>query len=69
MTNSIIKRASFFENTGIDSIDALHLAAAETKCDILFTTDSDFIKKAKDIEDLEIKVLNPANWLINGGNE
>ncbi len=67
LNNSTINRAAFLERTGIDSIDALHLAAAESKCDILFTTDLDFIKKANAIEDLKIRVLNPAYWVISGG--
>jgi len=64
---SIINRAAFLEKNGIDSIDALHLAAAESKCGILFTTDFNFIKKANTIENLNIRVLNPAYWVISGG--
>ena len=59
----IEKRAKNFEKSGIQSFDALHLACAETKCDLLITVDRKFLRKAKEITDLDIKVISPLELL------
>ena len=56
-------RAKFFESFGVQAFDAIHLACAENNADVLLTVDDDFIKKSSNIENLNIKVLNPLKWL------
>ncbi len=56
-------RAKFFESVGVQTFDAIHLACAENNADVLLTVDDDFIKKSSNIENLNIKVLNPLKWL------
>jgi len=47
----------------LQAFDATHLASAEGNADILLTTDDRFIKRSKNIKDLEISVENPLKWL------
>ncbi|WP_459875520.1 PIN domain-containing protein [Desulfothermus naphthae] len=59
----IEKRAKYFEDFGLQSFDALHLACAETKCDLLITVDRKFLRRTKEITDLKIRVMNPLEFL------
>jgi predicted nucleic acid-binding protein len=63
INDAIIQRAGYFTSCGLDAMDATHLASAENHADILLTVDDKFIKKAKLIEDLNIKAENPLIWL------
>jgi predicted nucleic acid-binding protein len=53
---------------GLGTADALHLATAEISgCDLLLTTDDDFLKRARQIANarsLQIRVDNPARWIV-----
>ena len=59
--NDIIeKRARWFVERGIKPLDALHLASAEAAgVDYLCTCDDRFLKKAKQMSDLSIKIISP----------
>jgi predicted nucleic acid-binding protein len=59
--NDIIeKRARLFVERGIKPLDALHLASAEAAgVDYLCTCDDRFLKKAKQMSDLSIKIISP----------
>lgn len=61
---SIVKRAKeIVEQSMIKAFDSLHLASAETKADILLTTDIKFIKAANKLE-TKIKVQNPISFIL-----
>ena len=61
---SIVKRAKeIVEQSSIKAFDSLHLASAETKADILLTTDIKFIKAANKLE-TKIKVQNPISFIL-----
>jgi len=59
----IEKRAKYFEKLGLQSFDALHLAGAEKKSDIILTVDRKFLRNTKRIKDLKIEVKNPIDWI------
>src|SRR5699024_136345 len=61
ITEAIINRAKTFENN-IRKFDSRHLAAAETQCELFFTVDEDFNKKAQKLDRLNIGVYNPLYW-------
>ena len=64
LTDAIKNRAQEFEGAaGIQAFDAMHLACAENNADILLTTDDRFIKRAEELNELEIKISNPLTWL------
>jgi len=49
-----------FVERGIKPLDALHLASAEAAgVDYLCTCDDRFLKKAKQMSDLSIKIISP----------
>lgn len=56
-------RAKEFEQLGIQSFDALHLACAENHANIFLTVDNKFLKKALTINSLKIAIYNPLIWL------
>ena len=59
LSDNIETRAKDFIREGIKPIDALHLASAEEiKADYFCTCDDNFLKKAKKIEDLAIRVIS-----------
>ena len=63
-TNTAIRnKAKYFETFGLQAFDAAHLACAENNASVLLTVDSRFRKRAKAIEDLNIQVMNPLQWL------
>jgi hypothetical protein len=61
--DKITKRGQTFEQYGIKTTDGQHLAIAETRCDLFFTVDYRFLRKAQKIEDLNINVYNPLDWV------
>ncbi|NOS73889.1 MAG: PIN domain-containing protein [Methyloglobulus sp.] len=63
ITENIRQRAKTFEKGGLQAFDALHLASAEENADVFLTTDDQFLKKARQISGLTIKVSNPLHWL------
>lgn len=50
-----------FVNNGLDMMDAAHLASAElARCDRMFTTDVDFLKRCRKMGGkLHVQVMNP----------
>ncbi|PPD47690.1 MAG: PIN domain-containing protein [Methylobacter sp.] len=63
ITQQIAEKAKQFESLGLQAFDALHLACAENNADVLLTVDDKFIKKAKNMNKLEINICNPLVWL------
>jgi predicted nucleic acid-binding protein len=60
VNEEIENRAQEFENDGIKPIDALHLACAEIeKIDYFCTCDDKFLKKARTLIDLNLKIVSP----------
>ena len=59
--NELVERqARQFEKVGIKPLDALHLASAqEVGADYFCTCDDRFLKKAKRLPDLKMKVVSP----------
>lgn len=51
------------EGSSIKAFDSLHLASAETKADVLLTTDIKFIKAANKFGS-KIKVQNPISFIL-----
>ncbi len=60
------ERARSFAAQGLMAMDALHLALAESGgCDILLTTDDDFLRRAARLQPPpEVKVENPSAWIL-----
>ncbi|MCP4701452.1 MAG: type II toxin-antitoxin system VapC family toxin [Gammaproteobacteria bacterium] len=60
------ERALALEELGFQSMDALHLACAESGiADVLLTTDDKLLKRAGRYADkLCVKVINPVTWLL-----
>ena len=64
LTEQAEKRAAYFQDNGIKTLDSLHLAAAEiSNADVFLTTDDRFLRKAK-LLDLQITAANPLSWLM-----
>lgn len=63
LTEAIKQQATLYQAAGIQVFDAFHLASAVGQVDIFLTTDDRFLKKAQQIPDLQVKVLNPLQWL------
>lgn len=62
VTETEKKRAREFLEYGIQPLDALHLALAETgKADYFCTCDDRLLRNAKKIPDLSVKVINPVD--------
>jgi len=58
--------ARSYTSQGLRAMDATHLALAEVgECDILLTTDDDFLRKARNLRPaLRIRVDNPSRWIV-----
>ncbi|HNI62913.1 MAG TPA: hypothetical protein PLF28_05560 [Agitococcus sp.] len=63
ISTDIIQKAKDFEQAGIKAFDALHLACATFRADILLTVDDKFLKKALTINQSKLRVANPLKWL------
>lgn len=65
------ERALELEALGFQSMDALHLACAETgAADVLLTTDDKLLKRAaRNADKLRVAVANPVNWLLENSHE
>lgn len=60
LNEKIKRRANELNSIGLDPLDALHVASAEdTHADYFCTCDDRLLKKARGLEDLETKVVNP----------
>jgi len=60
LEDEIEHRAAFFITAGIQPMDALHLASAESaNVDYFYTCDDRFLKKAKQIEKVQEFVVSP----------
>ena len=58
--DQIEQRARHFIESGIKPMDALHLASAEAaECDYFCTCDDRFLKRAKEITDLQTNAVSP----------
>jgi predicted nucleic acid-binding protein len=56
----IEERARVLDAAGIKPLDALHLASAESaQADYLCTCDDQFLRRAKEIEDIRVRVVSP----------
>jgi len=65
LTKKVTELAKEFENSGIKSYDALHLASSIIgKCNYLISTDDKFLKKAKKTTQ-KIQALNPVEFYLN----
>lgn len=68
IANILIKnRAANLTELGFSSYDAAHLASAErAEADIFLTTDDRLLKKAQNFApEINVKVDNPVQWLVN----
>ena len=64
LNDTIVKRASEIQISGIKSFDSLHLASAEySKADVFLTTDKNLLNIAKWLK-LDIITANPLNWFM-----
>jgi predicted nucleic acid-binding protein len=63
LSEPLIQRAKYFESSRLEAMDAMHLACAEHGAEVFLTVDDKFLKKAKLIPDLNIKLANPLTWL------
>jgi hypothetical protein len=60
LKDTIEERARMFAAVGVKPLDALHLASAEAaQADFFCTCDDRFLKKAKSLPDLKMKVVSP----------
>lgn len=60
VNQTVEQRAIYFTQVGIKAMDALHLAAAEyAQVDYFCTCDDRFLRKARSITDLQLKILSP----------
>ncbi len=60
INDKVEKRAKKFVEHGIKPLDALHLACGEeSKADFFCTCDDKFLKKAKSIVNLKLKIVSP----------
>lgn len=63
LSESLIQRAKYFESSRLEAMDAMHLACAEPGAEVFLTVDDKFLKKAKLIPELNIKLANLLTWL------
>jgi predicted nucleic acid-binding protein len=65
VNESVLRRASELEITGLKALDALHLACAEKSAEVMLTTDDDIVKKVMINNSLiKLRVENPVIWLM-----
>ncbi len=66
MSDTIRKRATVFEQAGFDSLDAMHIACAESGgAEYFITCDDAVIKKArKDRKSVSLSVCGPLEFLL-----
>ena len=63
-STGIQRRANHLQRYGIKSMDALHLASAESGgAEVYLTTDDNLIKWAKS-SDTKLNVINPVRWIM-----
>jgi|SRR6056297_310004 predicted nucleic acid-binding protein len=65
LSNEIEIVARSFENMGLKTLDALHLAfSSASKIDYFCTCDDKFLKKAKNFDKLNTKVVSPTELVM-----
>lgn len=66
VTESALSLARAYESHGIGTMDAIHLAIAESgACEILLTTDDDFIRRARGLSPPpRVRIENPSRWIL-----
>lgn len=65
LSETIINHAKAFEKKGIRSIDALHLAIADnSSVDFLCTCDDKFLKKARQISNIKLRIVTPIQLIM-----
>lgn len=66
LTEADVDRARVLNNLGFSSMDALHLACAEScGADYFLTTDDELLSRAvRLVEQLQVVVENPLPWLV-----
>ncbi len=66
-----VERARGLASHGLGAVDALHLALAEgSACDMLLTTDDDFIRRARGLRPAtKVRVENPARWVMENAQD
>ena len=66
LTEAEITRAKALTNRGFSSMDALHLACAEScGANVFLTTDDKLVRSASRLaEQLNVVVENPLHWLV-----
>ncbi len=71
LTAGIERRATQFHKWNISPLDALHLASAEAAhADCFLTPDDYLIRRAhRHVDELKVKVENPAKWLIQESSD
>ena len=64
MTEQAEKRAAYFQENGVKTLDSLHLAVAETGgADVFLTTDDRLLRASKRLN-VQINTANPLSWLM-----
>lgn len=64
LNDTIVKRASEIQISGIKLFDSLHLASAEySKAEVFLTTDKNLLHMARWLK-LDIITANPLNWFM-----
>ncbi|MFZ3131347.1 MAG: PIN domain-containing protein [Desulfosporosinus sp.] len=64
LNNTIIKRATEIQISGVKAFDSLHLASAEyAKADVFLTTDKNLLHMARRVK-LDVTTANPLNWFM-----
>ncbi len=66
LDDKAIALAHRFSAEGVGVMDAVHLAVAKAgKCDILLTTDDQFLRRARMLNaPLQVRVKNPVEWAL-----
>lgn len=71
LSTAIERRAIEMQKWNISPLDALHLASSEAaRADFFLTTDDYLLRRAcRHADELNVKVENPAKWLIQEAND
>lgn len=65
ITEAVKRRAKEIESAGIDPIDALHLACAESNADFFITCDAGIIRKVRRKSGMfKVEVCNPLEFVL-----
>ena len=65
LTDDIIARANEIQDmSNIRAFDSLHLASAEKAADIILTTDKKFLNAIKRLDNIDIHIENPIDFVM-----